>query len=154
MHKHTLTSILVPSISILLFISAFFFIEPATTGLVVYEPNQTNKLVNADVFLRTKSTEVIPPNALVQVEINNRKTHMSIADFIKKTGKDYRIENGEITEFGFNGPGFTGDFTYNLTLADFNINREIGIGEHVFITRILYNRQVLYEKENRIMISE
>ena len=79
---------------------------------------------------------------------------MSIADFIKKTGKDYRIENGEITEFGFNGPGFTGDFTYNLTLADFNINREIGIGEHVFITRILYNRQVLYEKENRIMISE
>ena len=154
MHKHTLTSILVPSISILLFIGAYFFLEPATTGLVVYEPNQSNKLVNADVILKTKSTEVIPPDAMVQVEINNRKAQMSIAEFIKKTGKEYKIEEGEIPDFGFSGPGFTGNYIYNLTLADFNIDREVGIGEHIFITRIVYHRQVLYEKENRIMISE
>ena len=154
MHKHNLISILIPVFSILLFTGAYFFLDPSTTGLVIYEPNQTNKLVNADVILKTKPTEVIPADAIVEVSIDGKKAQMSIAEFIKKTGNDYKIEKGEIPDFNFYGLGFTGDYTYGLTLADFKIDRNIGIGEHTFITRIKYQNRVLYEKENNIMISE
>ncbi len=154
MHKHNLISILVPTFSILIFLGAYFFLEPATTGLVVFEPNQSNRLVNANVILKTKSSEVIPPSAIIQIEINNKKAHMSIADFIKRTGREYTVDYGELPEFGFYGNGFTGDHTYNLTLADFSIDRNIGKGEHKFITKIIYLNKILYQKENNIMISE
>ena len=79
---------------------------------------------------------------------------MTINEFIKKTNQKYEIKNVDDAAKGFYGPGFTGDHTYNLTLGDFSIDRNIGIGEHVFLTRIIYRQQILYEKENRIMISE
>ena len=154
MHRYNLLSILVPVFSVLIIISAFFFIKPEVTGLVVAEPEESTNLVNADVILTTKANEVIPPDAFIQIELDNKKAQMSIADFIKKTGKEYKIETGELPDFNFYGPGFTGDYAYNLTLADFNLDREIGKGEHKFITRIIYRTQILYEKQNNIIISE
>lgn len=153
MHKYNLISILVPAFSVVFIIAAFIFIKPATTGLVIYEPNQS-ALVNADVILKTKSTEIIPPNAIIQVKIDDKQAHMAVSDFIKKAGGKYEIKTGNLTEFGYYGPGFTGDYTYNLTLENFNLNRNIGKGEHVFITQIIYRDTILYEKENKIMISE
>lgn len=154
MHKYNLISILMPAISLVIIISAFFFLKPETTGLVVFSPNETVKNVNADVILETKSGEVVPPDAVIQIWIDDNKAEMTIDDFIKKTGKKYEIQSGELAEFGFFGTGFTGDYTYRLSLADFNIDRKIGKGEHIFLTRIIYRNKILYEKENRIMISE
>jgi len=152
-HKHyNIISILVPTFSVLLVVAVYFLLEPSTTGLVVYGPEEATKLVNADVTLSTKKGEIIPPGALVQIWIDGNKASMTIKDFIFKTGKEYSLDNGEL--FGYTGKGFTGDHTYTLTLSDFPIDRNIEKGEHRFITRIIYRNQVLYEKENRIMISE
>ncbi len=153
MDKNHLISILVPSISLILIAIAFFAIRPETTGLVVMPPNGT-KLVNADVTLITKSNEVIPPDAIVEVEIDGLKDKMTVSNFIIKTGMEYQLANANLTDFGYFGPGFTGDYSYKLNLSDFKINRDIGKGEHRFITRIIYHNHLLYEKENRIMISE
>ena len=153
MHKYNLISILVPICSVIILISALIFLKPDITGLAIYSQNGTQKL-NADVILKTKSGEVIPPNAIIQVWIDNTKAEMTISDFIKKAGEKYEIKYGELPEFGFYGNGFTGNFTYNLTLADFNMNREMENGEHKFITRIIYRNKILYEKENRIMITK
>jgi hypothetical protein len=154
MDKKKMISVLLPSFSIFIVMAALFFLKPTTTGLVIYEPNDTSKLVNADVLLKTKSNEVIPPNALVQVKIDDKKAEMLLSEFIKKTGQPYNVSSAEIPDIGFYGPGFTGEHTYNLTLADFKIDRNIGTGEHVFTTSIIYRGKVLYQKENRIMISE
>lgn len=153
MHKHNTISILVPVFSILIFMGAYFFMEPATTGLVVYSENQS-KLVNADVRLSTKESEVIPPNAIVEIQVDDKQAMMTVSQFIQKTGQEYDVRTGSLPEFDFHGKGFTGDHTYTLTLADFDIDRKIGKGEHKFITRITYRNKVLYEKENNIMISE
>ncbi|MBD3163685.1 hypothetical protein GF323_00625 [Candidatus Woesearchaeota archaeon] len=153
MKRNNLISIMVPVSSILIFAAVYLFMEPAATGLVIYEPNQSNKLVNADVILETKPMEVIPPNAFVEVQLDDRKARMRVADFIHSTGQEYTLEYGELADFGFYGDGFTGDFAYKLALADFDIDRNIEKGEHVFVTRIIYRQHVLYEKENRIMIS-
>jgi hypothetical protein len=154
MHKYNKISILVPIISVLLIVAAIFFIKPDITGLVVLEQDTNNKLVNADVTLKTKSSEVIPANAFIQIELDGKKAQMSVSDFIMKTGKPYKMGTGELPEFDFYGVGFTGDHSYSLTLADFNIDRNIGKGEHIFVTRIIYQNQILYEKQNSIMISE
>lgn len=153
MHKYNLISIMVPTISVILIFLAFVFIKPTTTGLVVYAPNQS-PLVNADVTLTTKSTEIIPPSAIIQVKIDDKKSQMTVAQFIKKTNQSFNLMKGNLSQFGYMGPGFTGDHTYKLTLEDFNINRNIGIGEHVFTTQIIFQGTILYEKENKIMISE
>ena len=144
MNKHNLISVIIPVISVLLIASVYFIMEPETTGLVVNEANQSNRLVDADVILSTKVNEVIPPNAIVEITLDNNKGEMTISDFIKRTGKEYKIENGELPDFGFYGAGFTGNFVYNLSLSEFNINRNIGVGQHVFITRIKYRGNVLY----------
>jgi hypothetical protein len=153
MHKYSLISIIIPAASVMVFVLAFIFLKPETTGLAVYSP-EGQKLVNADVILKTKSTEVIPPNAIVEVKIDDKKAEMYISDFIKKTGKEYEVKQVDDPEMGFYGAGFTGDHAYNLSLSDFNIDRSIGIGEHVFITRIIYRGKVLYEKQDKIMVSE
>lgn len=154
MHKYNLISILLPIISVVVIISAFFFLRPDITGLAIYSSNETVKNVNADVILEIKAGEVLPPDAVIEISVDDNKAGMSIAEFIKKTGGKYEIQSGELAEFGFFGQGFTGDYTYKLSLADFNIDRNIGRGEHVFTTRIIYRNKILYEKENRIMISE
>jgi hypothetical protein len=153
MKKDYLISILVPVFSVLLIAGVYFFIEPSTTGLAIYSANESTSIVNANVVLETKSGEVIPPDAYIEVWLDHKKARMTITEFIQRTGKEYDIQDGELLDFGFQGKGFTGQHSYNLTLADFNIDRNIGNGEHVFITRIIYRNQVLYEKENRIMIN-
>jgi hypothetical protein len=153
MHKYNAISIAVPTVSVILILLAFLFIKPSTTGLVIYGPNETAK-VNADVTLKTTVSEIIPPDAIITVKVDDKKSQMSIAEFIKKTRQQYNITYGELPEFSFYGKGFTGDYTYTLTLADFNLDRDIGKGEHVFVTQIKYRDYILYEKENKIMISE
>ncbi len=154
MHKYNLISILVPVFSVLIIVSAVIFLKPDVTGLVIHEPGAIPQNVNADVTLKTKSNEVIPPNAIIEVQLDENKAGMYIKEFIEKTGKDYKIETGALEEFGFYGPGYTGDYIYSMELSEFDIDREIGVGEHIFTTRIIYRNQILYEKENRIMIAE
>jgi TusA-related sulfurtransferase len=146
-------SYLIPIASVVIFISAYFFLEPTTTGLVILEPGRQDPLVNADVSLTTKQQEVIPPNAVIEVSINNNRASMSIAEFIKKTGAPSEIAYGELPEFNFYGKGFTGDHEYKLTLDSFDLNRNLAEGEHRFTTRIIYQGNILFEKQNSIMIS-
>jgi hypothetical protein len=153
MKKDTLYSILIPAFSILIIALAYFFLDPGITGLAVYNPEQASKLINADIKFSTKEGEVLPPNAIIEVHLDNRKASMTVHEFITKTKKQFRIETGSLEDFGFYGPGFTGDYTYNLTLADFPIDRNVNNGEHIFKTRISYRSYTLYEKENRIMIN-
>jgi hypothetical protein len=154
MHKYKLLSILIPAISILIIIASFLLIKPQVTGLAIYSPENIEKLVNADVILKTKANEVIPPDAIVQVNLDNRKAEMTINDFIMRTGTKFEVKQGELPEFDFYGDGFSGNHTYNLSLSTFDIDRNIGKGEHRFIIRIIYHNKILYEKEDRIMISE
>jgi hypothetical protein len=152
MNKRKIISIALPIISVAIILAASFFLEPEVTGLVIYDEGEEGK-VNADVILSTKASEVIPVQAIVEVWLDEQMASMSIAQFIKKTGEEYEVAKGEMPEFKFSGYGFTGDHDYRLSLADFDLNREIGKGEHVFKTRIKYRDMVLYEKENRIMIN-
>jgi hypothetical protein len=153
MHKHNIVSILVPALSILMFLGVYFFLEPSTTGLAVHSEN-VSKLVNADVILTTSVNEIIPPDAIIEVVLDEQSNFMTINNFIMKTGGEYELERGELEEFGYYGNGFTGEYEYKLSLGDFDLNRDIGKGEHKFVTRIIYRGQTLYEKENNIMISE
>ena len=152
MHKYTLTSILVPTISLILIISAFLFIKPSTTGLTTFSPDESQN-VNADISLSTKIGEVIPPNAIVEIWMDDRKAEMTISEFIARTGQESELAQGSIPDFNFQGTGYTGDHIYQLTLADFNIDRNIEKGQHTFLTRIIYRGKILYEKQNNIVIS-
>jgi len=152
MHKHTLTSILVPTISLILIISAFLFLKPATTGLTTFSPDESQN-VNADISLSTKNGEVIPPSAVVEIWVDDKKAEMTISEFIARTGEESELEQGSIPDFNFQGIGYTGEHIYKLTLADFNIDRSIEKGQHTFITRIVYRGKTLYEKQNNIVIS-
>ncbi len=151
--KRNMIQFAVPVASVLIFLSAYLFLDGGATGLVVHDSNLTEQMVDADVLFETREGEVIPPDALIEVWIDNRKDAMTVAEFIRRTGKEYEIKQGELLEFDFMGKGFSGNHLYNLTLADFDIDRNIGPGEHRFLTRIVYRGQLLYEKENHIMIS-
>ena len=146
------TSFLVPTLSLILIISAFLFLKPSTTGLATFSPDESQN-VNADISLSTKNGEVIPPNALVEIWIDDKKSEMKISEFIARTGQQYDLQQGSIPDFNFQGIGYTGEHTYKLTLADFNIDRNVHKGAHTFITRIVYREKILYEKQNNIVIS-
>ena len=152
MHRYNLISILIPTLSIVLISLAFIFIKPQTTGLVISIPNETTQEVDADVVIITKSTEIIPADAVVEVVLDDKKAQMSLKEFIKKTNLPFQINNSRIIDLDYIGNGFTGDYTYKLPLSAFSIDRNIERGGHDFIVRLLYKEKVLYEKQNSIMI--
>src|SRR3989338_6283374 len=110
-------TMLMPLASILVLIAAFLFIKPQVTGFVVQEPSGAS-LVNADVSLTTKEGEALPPDTIVEVAIDERKAAMTVQEFIRRSGLPYEIGMGPLESFG-SGVGYTGNHSYNLTLAEF-----------------------------------
>ena len=62
--------------------------NPGTAGLVVYSPNESTQMVNADIVLSLKKGEIIPPSSLIEVWIDDRRTQTTFKDFIEKTKSD------------------------------------------------------------------
>ncbi len=148
----TLTLLSVPLVSILVLLSALYFLQPSATGLAVYS-DVGEKEINADVTLTTKEGEVLPKDAIIEAEVDSQKASMTVQEFILKTGQPYEAKRGNFSSMYY-GEGFSGNHQYILALSDFVLNRNIGRGEHTLRTRILYRNKVLYEKENKIVIAD
>ena len=97
--------------------------------------------------------EIIPKNAIVEVWIDDKQAEMTIEDFIMKTGQEYETKTSISDDGKYYGEGFTGNHFYQLELSDFDIDRNLGKGQHTFKVRIVSWRRVLYEKESNIVIS-
>ena len=145
---------IVPVLSVAVIALAYFFLEPATTGLVILDPENAPQLVEANVTVKTKAGEAIPPDAKVEVLLDSRKASMSLAQFIGKTGQRAEVAEGELAFVGWSGKGFTGDHVYALPLSAFSLDRSVEPGQHIFKIRLLYRNTLLYEEESRIMIGK
>jgi len=147
----TLTALSVPLISVIILLAALYAFRPSATGLSVYSP-EGKQLVDADVTLSTKESEILPKDAVIEVWLDEKKASMPVSDFIIKTKQSYDIKKGNFSDLYY-GDGFTGDHDYRLALSDFNLDRNVEKGEHIFRTRIIYRQKILYEKEKKIVIA-
>lgn len=140
-----------PAVSVLIIALAYLFLEPATTGLVVLNPEGTAQLIEANVTLKTKEGEVLPPDAKVEVLLDKKKASMTLAQFIGTSGQPYEVKQGELSSVSWSGKGFTGNHIYVLPLSAFSLDRSVEAGQHIFKIRLLYRDMLLYEQESRIM---
>ena len=141
----------VPAVSVVLIALAYVFLQPATTGLVVLDPVGTSQLVDANVTLKTKEGEVLPPETKVEVLLDKKKASMTLAQFIGSSAQTYEVRQGELEFIHWSGKGFTGNHVYVLPLSAFSLDRSVGSGQHIFKIRLTYRETLLYEQESRIM---
>ncbi len=153
MDKKNIISVALPICSVFILLSAFYFLKPGVTGLAVYNPNSTQQQVDAEVAFSTHQGEIIPANAVIEVWLDDQRSAMSVQQFIEKSGTAYELAEGVHEEIGFSGVGYTGDYTYVLSLSDFSLDRSIDSGDHTFTTKIMYQGKVLYERSNGVIIS-
>ena len=77
---------------------------------------------------------------------------MPISLFIERSGGPYELVEGEVPEIGYLGPGYTGNHTYMVPIAHFNLSREIGSGTHRIMVKIIHNCTVISEDEENVIV--
>lgn len=147
---HKKINYLLPIISILLVAGFLIYSKPGITGQLILDPGK--RIIDADVVLTTRSSELVPENAEIVVAIDNQQRNMSIKDFISKTGSDFIYETKKEPKLDYEGYGYTGNFTYRLNISQFNLNLTVKPGEHSIKTQIVFYNRTLYEKVEKVMI--
>ena len=117
----------IPLISIIFLLLIAFLQLDNITGFVVIAPSKDV------VEIKTEEGKFLPAEAIVSISINEKNVNISAEDFIKKTGNDFKREK----------LGYTGDFSYKLSIAEFGFEdwNKIRID-------IIYKEQIIetYEK--------
>ena len=153
--KKTIISFALPIISFAIIISFLAFTKPAAVGFTIVNANITplNQALEADVTLITSPNELIPEDAAITVMLDNNSASLTIKEFIEKTGREFEYKYGKFEKIGYEGNGYTGNYTYKLPLSAFGLNREIKAGENTLRVQIKYMDLVLFEKESPVIIS-
>ena len=142
MNKSYLPYIL-PTISVIaIFIIAF--VNPSITGSAIFAPKKVSNLAS-QVKITTNKDVVIPPNALVLVTLDNTTTNLTLANFIKKTGKPFKIEEGTYEEINYDGKGDTGSYTYILPVSKLGLKIDKKSKTHSLNVKLTYNDRVFVE---------
>ena len=148
--KH-IVSFMIPIASILIVIG-FVFFKPNITGASVVEQTD-NRIIDADITLKTTPNEIIPLHSIIRVSIDTVSGTVPLTQFIEKTGKKFEIVEGALGKINYSGNGYSGNYTYTLTLKDFPLNTTIKNGTHTLINEIVFKDSVLYKNEKQVYIS-
>ena len=144
-------SILLPLFSIAAILLFVNITNNTITGSVVFNQNST-RYIDADVSLTTYPDEILPENAYIVITLDNSTSKMSVKEFIQRTGMGYDYTYGSVPAANYLGRGYTGNYTYRLNLSQFNVNRKVGFGNHVFTTSIIYKGTILSERAKTIFV--
>ncbi len=142
--KNTLPYIL-PVLTLFAFM-VYAFINPQVTGFATINKVQ----VSSDIRLNLDPNVVMPADSLIIVTINDQESNMTLEDFIKKTGREYSYEQGSFPELNYEGMGYTGNYTYTLTLQDFNLGLLEQSDQYLLEIDIVYGDYLISHSEQII----
>ena len=131
-----LISLILPLTTI--FVVALAFRNPPT-GLAVLEEKELYR-INGTVSITLQ--EKIPADSYIQVKIDSYITKINIIDFLKKSGKPYKISEGNIVV----------DDTCNVDFTSLGVMQSFEKGNHKIITEIIHKGAILYSNEEIIEI--
>ncbi len=126
---------LLPCLS-LLGILVIFIGDSSITGFVVQE-----RILNADVTLKTEKGNFLPKDAEVIVSFDDKKESMKVKKFIEKTG----------AKFELNELGYSGDYEYVLRLSEI-MDVKLSKGEHILKIEVKYKDKILSYDEKKVIV--
>jgi len=135
-----------PAITLIWLVS-FAISEPSIVGFTTKDID-----INKDIELKTSKYYVIPEDAIISVNLLDRKGSMSVKDFIERSGKKYEYGEGSWDLADYSGKGFTGNYVYSLPIAAFGIDSKVEKGLHKIEISILYNDVEVKKDVTQIII--
>ncbi len=138
-------SFVLPVLSIA--ILSLFFLRPGITGFVIAPA----RVLNADIEVTTAEGVILPADSVIEVSVAGKNSSMPISVFIERSGGPYELVRGEVPEIGYSGPGYTGNHTYTVPVADFNLSMEMGRGMHVISVSITRNGTAISGNEREFI---
>lgn len=136
---------LLPIITLIGF-TIYAFINPNITGFVTVDKVK----ISSDIRVKLDPNVVMPKDSIVVVSINGEEARLTLEEFIKKTSQEYRYEQGSFPELNYNGLGYTGDYTYTLTLDDFNLGLVDPKNEYLLEIDVKYKDYLISHSEEVI----
>jgi len=136
---------LLPILTIFGFI-VYAFINPEITGFATV--NQVK--ISSDIRVRLDPDVVMPEDSIVVVSIDGKESTLTLDEFVKKTGQEFKYEQGNFPELGYTGLGYTGDYTYILTLDDFNLGLVDPKNEYLLEIDVKYRDYLISHSEEVI----
>ena len=140
---------ILPVVSVLVVFA--LLMSPDLTGRMVATRGFENQIV-ATLSISTTESGLIPQDSVVTVYLDNEKSSMPFADFVKKSGKGFIKTEGEIPEIGYEGPGFGGPFTYEVGISEFGIDRTLEPGDYILLMELSYGDYVISQTTQSIEI--
>jgi len=137
---------LVPALSIAFL--AIFFLGGNITGLVTFDP-----AVQANILLTTTEDDVLPGDAIIQVDFAGQSKSFAAEDFIMETGMPYERRAGKFGRIGYAGEGFTGEYVYSLSLDDLGFSTQVPEGEHTLKITVHYKDTFISSYEEVIRVA-
>ena len=136
---------LLPILTIFGFI-AYAFINPEITGFATV--NQVK--ISSDIRVRLDPDVVMPEDSIVVVSIDGKESTLTLDEFVKKTGQEFKYEQGSFPELGYTGLGYTGNYNYILTLDDFNLGLVDPKNEYLLEIDVKYRDYLISHSEEVI----
>ena len=126
---------LLPLVTVLVF--GALIINPVITGFVVKE-----KVLEADVILRTEEGNFLSKDAMVVVSLGDEVKSLSVGEFIKKDGGRFEVVDGS----------YTGDYLYRLDISKFGLDNRLRKGEYIMMVEVIYDGEILNSDERVIKV--
>ncbi len=136
---------ILPIITIFGFI-VYAFINPEITGFATIDQVK----ISSDIRVELDPDVVMPEDSIVVVSINGEESTLTLDDFIKRTNQDYKYEQGSFPEIEYTGPGYTGNYTYTLTLEDFNLGLVEPRNKYLLEIDVKYKEHLISHSEEVI----